>query len=114
MSNQIRTITVEIRKLSAVEAEVWLKVLPERVSSTTEVRGKLMGPRCPGVTTVEIAYPLQRAVSTDPDTMVVRALIDEPNLWSEKAPFVYEGIAELYESGELVDQRPVCVGLKLG
>jgi hypothetical protein len=115
-TNQIRRIALDIRRLSAVEAEIWINVEVDRVTPGTEVRGKLHGPRCPGVSTVEIAYPLRplpRAQSNDTGVIVVRALIDEPNLWTEKTPFVYEGFAELYEDGECQDRAPVSVGLKL-
>jgi beta-galactosidase/beta-glucuronidase len=114
LSNHIRKITFEVRRLSAVEAEIWISVAVERLTPTTEVRGKLHGPRCAGVTTVEIAYPLQPLPQpAGSNVLVVRALIDEPNLWSEKAPFVYEGFAELYEDGQCQDRAPVSVGLKL-
>ena len=113
-SNRIRQITLEVRRLSAVEAEVWVRVEVERRTPTTEVRGKLHGPRCAGVTTVEIAYPLQPLPgASGSNAFVVRALIDEPNLWTEKTPFVYEGFAELYEDGQRQDRAPVSVGLKL-
>jgi beta-galactosidase/beta-glucuronidase len=116
MSNHIRKLTLEIRRLSAVEAEIWVNIEAERITPTTEVRGKLLGPRCAGVTTVEIAYPLlpaPRAARSNAETIVMRAFIDEPNLWSEKTPFVYEGFAELYEDGQCQDRAPLSVGLKL-
>jgi len=116
MSNHIRKTTLEIRRLSAVEAEVWIRVEVERVTPATEVRGKLMGPRCPGITTVEIAYPLlplPRASATEASTIIVRTVIDEPNMWSEKSPFVYEGTVELFEDGSCLERAPVSVGLKL-
>jgi hypothetical protein len=115
-TNHIRKITPDIRRLSAVEAEIWLHIEVERIAPATEVRGQLHGPRCPGVSTVEIAYalqPLPRAPRDNAHTIVVRALIDEPNLWTEKTPFVYEGFAELYEDGQCQDRAPLSVGLKL-
>ncbi len=115
-TNHIRKIAIDIRRLSAVEAEIWINVQVDRVTPATEVRGKLHGPRCPGVSTVEIAYPLRplpRVPSNDADVIVVRALIDEPNLWTGTTPFVYQGFAELYEDGKCQDRAPVSVGLKL-
>jgi beta-galactosidase/beta-glucuronidase len=115
-NNRIRTIALVVRRLTAVEAEIWVQVEVERITPTTEVRGKLLGPRCPGVTTVEIAYALQampRAPRQNNNTIVMRAIIDEPNLWTAKTPFVYEGFAELYEDGHCQDRAPVSVGLKL-
>lgn len=114
MSNRICNTALEVRKLSHVEAEVWVRVEVTVVSPTTELRGKLHGPRCPGMSTVEIAYPFQlMARDTPSGTVLARTLIDEPNLWTEKTPFVYEGAVELWEDGQLCDRSPVSVGLKM-
>lgn len=56
---------------------------------------------------------LSRAPVSDPNTLVVQTIIDEPNLWSEKTPFVYEGFAELHEDGACQDRAPVSVGFKM-
>ncbi len=57
MDNRIRQIEVRDRSLIPAEAEVWITVTPEHHTPTTEVRGRLMGPRCPYASTVEVAYP---------------------------------------------------------
>src|SRR5437868_6686002 len=100
MSNRICNTKLEIRKLSQVEAEVWIHVEVALVAPDTEVRGKLVGPRSPGITTVEVAYPFQRMSRPQgaaENILSVRAAIDEPNLWTEKSPFVYEGVVELWQ-----------------
>jgi hypothetical protein len=83
------------------------------VTPATELRGRLMGPRCPGVSTIEIAYPL-RPLSAEGNTLTARVLIPEPNLWTEATPFVYEGPVELWQDGQCCDATRVTVGLKLG
>jgi hypothetical protein len=115
MPNRIKNTRVEIRRLSAAEAEVWITAELEAVTAATELRGKLTGPRCPGVTTVEVAYPLGRlpgSVEAAANTLTVRALIPEPNLWTRATPFVYDCRLELWQNGVLVDQRTQTVGLK--
>ena len=115
MKNRIRNTTVGIRSLSAAEADVWLIVEVERRTPGTELRGKVTGPRCPGVTTVEVAYPLRPlsySVESPDGTVRARVLIPEPNLWTEKTPFVYEVHLELWQDGEKTDRATLQLGLK--
>lgn len=109
--NQICKTAIEVRRLTQCEAEVWVQVEAARLAPTTQLRGKLHGPRCPGVTTVEIAYPLLPARSAG--GLTARVLIDEPNLWTETTPFVYEGTVELWEDGRCCDTAPLTIGLKM-
>src|SRR5262249_62180662 len=102
MRNRIRATNVEIRRLSAAEAEVWVIAELEVVNTGTELRVRLVGPHCPGVSTVQVAYPLRpppRAAES-PGSLAVRALIPEPNLWTEETPFFYEGPLELWQDGQ--------------
>jgi hypothetical protein len=115
MNNRIRKSTVDVRRLSAAEAEVWVTVEVEELTPGTELRGKLTGPRCPGVTTVEVAYPLRplrRPAEEWANALLVRVLIPEPNLWTEGTPFVYDGRLELWQDGKCVDMAKLVVGLK--
>lgn len=111
MSGQIRKTTWQVRRLSAVEAEVWLHVEVDRATPASELRGRLHGPRCPDVTTVEVAYTLQPLAQAG-NTLTARVVIPEPNLWTEKMPFVYEGAVELWEEGCCHDLATVSLGLK--
>jgi Glycosyl hydrolases family 2 len=116
MNNHIRKTTIEVRQLSAAGAEVWLTAELDRVTSATELRGALTGPRCPGVTTVEVAYPLRPLprTGTEPaNTLTMRAVIPEPNLWTPATPFVYEGRIELWQDDNRADVAPLAVGLRL-
>jgi hypothetical protein len=115
MSNRFRSTTVAIRRLSAAEAEVWVTAELDAVTPATELRGRLTGPRCPGVTTVEVAYPLRpvpRAEGEPASALTVRAVIPEPNLWTEATPFVYEGRLELWQDGQRAYVASVSFGLK--
>lgn len=111
MDNRIRKTTWEVRRLSAVEAEVWLHIEVDQATPAMELRGRLHGPRCPGVTTVEVAYPL-RSLAQNGNTFTARVLIPEPNLWTERMPFVYEGTVELWEADRCHDRESVSLGLK--
>jgi hypothetical protein len=114
MPNRIRKLTVELRRVSPAAADVWVVAELDAITPTTELRGKLVGPRCPGVTTIELAYPFRRTSSpaTGANTHAARVVIPEPNLWTDQTPFVYEGSLELWEEGERCDTSPVTVRLR--
>ena len=74
-----------------------------------------MGPKCAGVTTVEVAYPLRPPPATAAgaaEALTVRAVIPEPNLWTEQTPYYYDGPLELWENGKRCESVLVSVTLK--
>lgn len=116
MENRIRRIEVHDGSLNPVAAEVWIAVLPEQHTATTEVRGRLMGPRCLYSNTIEVAYPLRPVPShqmpLEPSGLTVRAVIPEANLWEPQCPFLYHGPIELWQDGQRCDRISVSHGLR--
>ncbi len=116
MENRIRRIEVQDRSLNPVSAEVWITVLSEHPTPTTEVRGRLMGPRCPYSSTIEVAYPLRplstNQEQTDSSCLTVRAVIPEASLWEPQCPFLYQGPVELWQDGQRCDQIILSHGLR--
>lgn len=113
-SNRIVSVAVRDHWVDPTEAELWITVFPERITSTTEARGRLMGPRCLYSTTVEVAYPL-RPFARLPEGLPGlprRVLIPEANLWDPVSPFIYQGLVELWEKGKQCDQVHVSHGLR--
>jgi hypothetical protein len=108
MSNKLLQVIPQLRRLSAAEAEVWLLVETEHVAPTTEVRGRLVGPRCPGVSTIEVAYPLrpfpQHPAGVGVPPLSRRVVIPEPSLWETEQPYVYRAVVELWEEGQVCDR----------
>jgi hypothetical protein len=104
------------RRLDPAEAEVGLGVYPERLTSVTQVRGRLVGPRCPYATTVEVAYPLREwsreYESTGTPHLSLRVVIPEASFWDPESPFLYQGPVELWQGGERCDQVQVSHGLR--
>jgi beta-galactosidase/beta-glucuronidase len=115
MSNRLRQVNVQVQRLSAAEAELWLLIEAEQVTPTTEVRGRLVGPRCPGVTTIEVAYPL-RPFPRPPEgvpPLSRRVVIPEPSLWEPERPYVYRAVVELWEDGQPCDRAEFDYGLRM-
>lgn len=86
-----------------------------QVPSGVEVRGRLVGPRCPGMSTIEIAYAL-RAVGVPPvgapPTLIYQILIPEPTFWKPETPFVYEGRLEFWQGGTMLARKALSLGLR--
>jgi hypothetical protein len=123
MDNRIRCIDVYNRSLNLVSAEVWISILPERLTAATEVRGRLMGPRCLYSSTIEVAYPLRpfraRSVSEESKPsltlqaqLTVRAIIPEASYWEPQCPFLYQGPIELWQDGKRCDRVILSHGLR--
>ena len=110
MNNRIRAVRLVDQRLNPAEAEIWIALQPEQTADQLELRGRLMGPRCPYASTVEIAYPLRPL----PTAMgfQARALIPEPSLWEPQTPFLYFGPVELWQDGQRCDQVQVSHGLR--
>lgn len=105
MLDPLPTSTVRVHRLDPTIAELYITFadLPDDVA----VRGRLMGPRCPGVSTVEIAYPLQEMKHP-----LYRVLIPEPMRWSETQPYVYAGPVEFHQAGQVVGRMNISFGIK--
>lgn len=123
MENRIRHIEIHDRSLDPVAAEIWIAVQAEQHTATTEVRGRLMGPRCLYSSTVEVAYPLRpldsHSVNEENQSslalqapMTVRAVIPEASLWEPQCPFLYHGPIELWQDGQRCDRVNLSHGLR--
>jgi hypothetical protein len=115
MSNRILRVEVHDRSLAPAQAEVWVRVVPERGDGGTELRGRLTGPRCAYAATVEVAYPLlplPPGARAEGDGLTRRAVIPEASLWEPQSPFLYSGPVELWQDGARCDHVVVRHGLR--
>jgi hypothetical protein len=115
MSNRILRVEVHDRSLAPARAEVWVRVVPERVDGGTEVRGRLTGPRCAYAATVEVAYPLLPLPpgARDEGTGITRrVVIPEASLWEPQSPFLYAGPVELWQDRTRCDHVVIRRGLR--
>jgi hypothetical protein len=115
MNNRILDVSIHDRSLDPGNVELWITVTPDQLTATTEVRGRLMGPRCPYANTVEVAYPLRPIPglkSDRPGSLRRRVVIPEASLWDTESPFLYEGPIELWEGDQHVETHWVRHGLR--
>jgi hypothetical protein len=112
-ANLITDLSWSWHSVAAYEAELRVRVTPERRTPATEVRGRLTGPRCRYAATVEIAYPLQPVPGPQPPEgpFVRRVVIPEASPWEPESPFLYTAVVELWQDGRLADRRVRTTGL---
>ncbi len=112
---KIEQLTIQQKRLSPAEAELWIHVHVAAVGATTQIRGSLTGPFCQNVQTIQIAYPIRRIMPPGhaDNVLIGRILIPEPNLWTIETPFIYEGNVELRDEGKLADIKPIRAAFKL-
>jgi hypothetical protein len=108
MPEPLPTYQTTIHALDPTRADIRIRF--DSLAPGVEARGRLMGPRCPGVSTVEVSYRLQAMTGEPSGTYQV--LIPEPNLWAPEHPFRYEGPVEFWRDGVLIATITVSVGIR--
>jgi hypothetical protein len=108
---KIASLAVEMLRADPASAHFLIRVVLDGPATGCEVRGRVVGPHCPGVTTVEIAYPLVNADVRD-TTRTLKGVVPEPNLWTPETPFVYVIIVEVWTGDRQTDSRRITIALK--
>jgi hypothetical protein len=110
MLNRIRDVVVLNHRLDPVETELSIHVLLEKITPGTELKGRLIGPRCAFSTTIEIAYPMRE--SDRSDHIELRVVVPEPSWWEPETPFLYVGSVELWQDGEFCERVAISHGIR--
>jgi hypothetical protein len=108
---RIAALSIELKCADSALAEFLVRVEFDSPVAGYEVRGRVVGPRCLGITTVEIAYPLV-LLESSVTAAALRGVIPEPNLWSPDKPFLYEVTAEAWAGGRRTDKRTSMLALR--
>jgi hypothetical protein len=114
MKNRIHSVGGNDLSVTPTEAEILFTVFTEEVTPTTEVVGRMVGPRCRFASTVEVAYPLKPAARhlQGPPSLMLRSVIPEPCLWDLESPFLYRVQIELRQDGECCDRAQFDRGIR--
>ena len=99
----MRIVSYQVKpvRISPTEAELRIDVTLDEVT-TPDIRGRLHGPRCEGVQTIEIDYPIRAG----------RVWIAEPLFWTSERPYRYVGTLEVWHDGAMQDQVPIVLELR--
>lgn len=101
---KIASLSVDLVRADAAVAEFRVRAALDGRAAGARMTGRVVGPRCTDITTIEISYPLS-VVGTDDDMVTLSGVIPEPNLWTPAAPFVYEASVEVRIDGQFADRR---------
>lgn len=111
-SNRLKGIARYKLTVSPAAADIWFKVVVQRITPGTEVCGRIIGPRSLYAETAEFVSPL-RSVShrkKEQATLIARTAIRNPGFWAPDHPFMYRVVVELWQDG----QRCQVSGFDLG
>jgi hypothetical protein len=111
-SNRLKGIERYKLTVSPAAADIWFKVVVQRSTPGTEVRGRIVGPRCLFAETAEFVSPLRsvRHGKEERATLIARTAIRNPGFWDPGNPLMYRVLVELWQDG----QRCEVSGFDLG
>ena len=107
----IVSLDFEIIRATPAVAEFLVHVEIDSPAEGHKVLGRAVGPRCPEVSTVEVAYPMS-SVSIRDNRVSMRCVIPEPNMWTAETPFTYSVTVDLRNGGEVIATRTGAVGFR--
>ena len=108
---KIDSLDFEIIRATPAVAELLVHVELDVPAVDCEVCGRAVGPRCPGVSTVEVSYPMTTSKVSD-TSVSLRCVIPEPNLWTVEVPFTYVVIIDVRQGRDVVETRNGVVALR--
>jgi hypothetical protein len=108
---KIVSMHFEIVRATSAVAEFIVRVELDEPTANCGVTGRITGPKCPGVSTVEVTYHL-RLVESSGRSISFRGAVPEPNLWKPETPFTYVVGVDLQINGKVVDSHDRVVSLK--
>jgi hypothetical protein len=101
---KIVSLSIEPGRASQASADFVIRVNLDGPAAGCVVSGRVVGPRCEGVSTVEVPYPLQ-VIGVSDTAVSLKCVIPEPSLWTPEAQFTYGWSIEVEVDGEQTDSR---------
>jgi hypothetical protein len=108
---KIVSVDFEIVRATPAVAEFVARVELDGPAAECELAGHAVGPRCAGISTVEVSYPMTVA-GAHGAAVILRCVIPEPNLWAVERPNTYRVVIELRLDGRVVDERGIFLALR--
>jgi hypothetical protein len=113
-SNRLKGISQYKLTLSPAAADIWFKVAVESVTAGTEVRGRIVGPRCLFAEAAEAVSPLRSVRHKEEGSvgLIARTAIPNPAFWCPDNPFLYRVVVELWQDGQRCDVSGFDLGFR--
>jgi hypothetical protein len=102
----------EMLRATPAVAEFLVHIELDGTVAAINVAGRAVGPQCPGVSTVEVAYPMTVEVVSG-TVATLRCVIPEPNLWTSESQITYAVTIEVRSGGEIVATQCDRVALRM-
>jgi hypothetical protein len=111
-SNRLKGVEGYKCTLSPAEADISFKVGVRRVTLGTEVRGRIVGPRCLFSEALGVVSPLRsvRHKEGEQAALIARTAFPNPAFWAPDNPLLYRVVVELWQDG----QRCAVSGFDIG
>jgi hypothetical protein len=112
--NRLKGIQNYKLSISSPEADIWFKVAAQRATAGTEVRGRIVGPRCLFEPSVQAVSPLRSVKHVDDGQaeVIVRTSFPHPYFWNPRNPFLYRVVVELWQDEQLCDVSGFDLGFR--
>jgi hypothetical protein len=96
--------------VSREAADIWFKIVVQRVTEATEIRGRIVGPRSLFTEVGRAVSPL-RSVRQQGE-LIARTAIPNPAFWSPEDPLLYRVVVELWQDGLLCEVSGFDLGFR--
>jgi beta-galactosidase/beta-glucuronidase len=108
---RITSMTIELTYADSAVAQFLVRAMVDGSADGGVLKGRVVGPQCPGRTTIEIAYVLE-TLEISEASVTLKGVIPEPNVWTAEAPFLYEVTVEVLVDGRRMDSRTSKLALR--
>jgi hypothetical protein len=114
-SNRLNWIGSYRLTASPAAADIWFRVSVQKLTPGTEVRGRVVGPRCLFTHTAEVVSPLRSVRHTEEEqtALIARTAIPNPGFWDPANPLLYRVVVELWQDGKRCEVSGFDLGFRM-
>src|SRR5262245_11715814 len=114
-SNRLNSIEGYKYTVSSAQADIWFKVVVQRVTPGTEVRGQIVGPRCLFSQAHGVVWPLRsvRHREGEQAALIARTAFPNPGFWAPDKPLLYRVVVELWQDEQRCEVSGFDVGFRM-
>ncbi len=112
--NRLSWIQPERLLVSSREADIWFNAGVQKIDSGTELRGRIVGPRCLFTDAPTAVSPLRSTVRkrNEQPILLARTSFPKPSFWHPDSPNLYRVVLELWQDGQRCDVSGFDLGFR--